>query len=244
MIRRLLAVVAVATSWVVPVLGQDLGADEIVRRYVAANGGAERWHEVQTLRLHGKMELGFDVEVPFVQELKRPGKSRFEFEYRGATAVQAYDGATGWQYRPYAGYKRPERLDGAEAEDARRDAAFGSPLLEIAEKGHVVELAGQAETDGRRTYDLKVTLANGSVQHIFVDASSFMEVKVTRSRSVRGTPTDVTTYKSDYRWIGGLLLPFRLETQVAGSTERRAMTIEKVEVDVPIADERFQPPAG
>jgi len=240
--RFVLTALAVLPSWVGVARGQELSADEIVRRYVAANGGA-RWHEVQTLRLRGMMELGHDVTVPFVQELKRPDKSRFEFEFRGETAVQAYDGAAGWQYRPYAGYSEPQRLDGEEAEDARRDAAFGSPLFDVAEKGHAVELAGQDEADGRRIYDLKVTLANGSVQHIFVDAGSFTEVKVTRKRSMKGSATDVTTFKSDYRWIGGLLLPFRIETQVAGSSERRGMTIEKVEIDVPIEDARFQPPA-
>lgn len=82
------------------------------------------------------------------------------------------------------------------------------------------------------------------MQHVFLDTGSLMEVMVTRERDVRGAATRVTTHKSDHRWIGGLLLPFHFETQVAGSSERRTMTIERVELDDPIDDSRFQPPPG
>ena len=79
MLRTCFALSLVVSYFAVEARAQSTGpdAEEIVRRYVAAHGGMERWREVQTLRLHGKLELWYEVEVPFVQELKRPDKTRF-----------------------------------------------------------------------------------------------------------------------------------------------------------------------
>ena len=44
-----------------------------------------------------------EVQLPFVMELARPGKMRFELEFAGQTAIQVFDGANGWKLRPFLG---------------------------------------------------------------------------------------------------------------------------------------------
>ena len=39
--------------------------------------------------------------LPFIMELKRPRKMRFELQFKGQTAVQVFDGANGWKLRPF-----------------------------------------------------------------------------------------------------------------------------------------------
>jgi len=40
-----------------------------------------------------------EVQLPFVMELKRPRKMRFELQFSGQTAIQVFDGANGWKLR-------------------------------------------------------------------------------------------------------------------------------------------------
>src|SRR6266436_1781597 len=42
-----------------------------------------------------------EVQLPFVMELKRPRKMRFELQFSGQTAIQVFDGANGWKLRPF-----------------------------------------------------------------------------------------------------------------------------------------------
>ena len=47
----------------------------------------------------------------------RPNLVRETFSLQGMTAVQAYDGSTGWQIQPFGGRKDPELM----GEDDMRD---------------------------------------------------------------------------------------------------------------------------
>ncbi len=42
-----------------------------------------------------------EVYLPFLMELKRPRKMRFELQFNGQTAVQVFDGTNGWKLRPF-----------------------------------------------------------------------------------------------------------------------------------------------
>src|SRR3974390_2565185 len=114
-----------------------LSATQIVDRHVAARGGLQAWHAVQTMSWSGKMDAGVgdsvarsqnyvsqiwgkkgekerlapsskpkktearQVQLPFVLEVKRPGKSRVELDFAGKTAIQVFDGNSGWMMRPF-----------------------------------------------------------------------------------------------------------------------------------------------
>ena len=58
------------------------------------------------MRLTGTMKAG-DETFPSSLELKRPNKSRWDFTSDGQTAIQAFDGKSGWMVMPFAG--RPSR---------------------------------------------------------------------------------------------------------------------------------------
>jgi hypothetical protein len=42
-----------------------------------------------------------EVQLPFLMDLERPHKMRFDLEFAGQTSIQVYDGAHGWKLRPY-----------------------------------------------------------------------------------------------------------------------------------------------
>ena len=92
-------------------------AAELAAKNVAAKGGMEQLHAIQSLRLSGKLMVnGGTLELAYVQLVARPGAIRYEAQLQGLTKVQAYDGTQAWQINPFQGRKDPEKLS---ADDAK-----------------------------------------------------------------------------------------------------------------------------
>jgi hypothetical protein len=216
-----------------------LSAPQIVDKNVAARGGLQAWRAVQTLSLQGKMGAGGnrraalpvpgpnqkevslpqrpaeEVQLPFVMELKRPRKMRLELQVKGQTAVQVYDGTSGWKLRPYLNRHEVEPYSEAELKIASNQGELDGPLMDYAAKGSHVELAGTEKVEGRNTYKLKVTEKTGHTLHVWVDAETFLEAKIEgQPRTLDGTSHPVEVYYRDYRTVDGRRIPFLLETRV------------------------------
>ena len=216
-----------------------LSAAQIVDKNVAARGGLQAWRAVQTLSLQGKMGAGGnrraalpvpgpnqkevslpqrpaeEVQLPFVMELKRPRKMRLELQVKGQTAVQVYDGTSGWKLRPYLNRHEVEPYSEAELKIASNQGELDGPLMDYAAKGSHVELAGTEKVEGRNTYKLKVTEKTGHTLHVWVDAETFLEAKIEgQPRTLDGTSHPVEVYYRDYRTVDGRRIPFLLETRV------------------------------
>ena len=54
----------------------------------------------------GKFNGGGGFEAKVVEENKRPNMVRQEFSFQGMTAVNAYDGKTGWKIDPFGRARR------------------------------------------------------------------------------------------------------------------------------------------
>src|SRR6266536_5074809 len=85
--------------------------DELVAKNIEAKGGQSAVHDLQSLRLSGKLlvQQG-QIELAYVQTKKRPDEVRSEASLQGMTQIQAYDGKEGWRVSPFFGRKDPERM--------------------------------------------------------------------------------------------------------------------------------------
>lgn len=217
--------------------------DEIVAKHFEAQGGVEKLKKVQTWRMTGKMTVGQGMEAPIVLEKKRPGLSRTEFTFGGMTGVQAFDGKTGWQVMPFMGKKDPEPLSAEEAKQAEEQADFDGPLMDWKAKGHALELVGKESVEGADAYKLKLTRKSGTVTFYYLDAETYLVVKLEGKRTMRGTEVEGESYLSDYKEVSGILVPFSMTSGIKGGEHRQTMTFDKIEVNVPIDDARFAMPA-
>jgi len=156
-----------------------------------------------------------EVYFPFLMELARPGKMRFELQVAGKTALQVYDGANGWKLRPYLNRLDVEPYTAEEVKVASMQSELDGPLVDYAAKGARIESEGTEKVEDRDTYKLKLTLKSGDVTHVWVDAQTFLETKVQgQPRRLDGTDHPVEVYYRDYRNVNGLQIPFVLETRV------------------------------
>jgi hypothetical protein len=218
-------------------------ADEVIARYIQARGGLARLKAVNTLRMTGRMSVGPGVEVPITLEKKRPSRLRLEMTVQGYPALQVYDGHDAWGIPPRPGQK-PQRMPAEAVPQLAAQADMDGPLVDYRAKGHKVELLGQEKVDGEKTWKLRVILASGSVETYFLDVGSGLLVRIEGSQKVGSETIQGETLLEDYREAGGVLWPHRVRSGEVGVPDKQVLTVEKVEVNPPIADSRFQMPAA
>jgi len=218
-----------------------LSAAQIVDKNVAARGGLQAWRAVQTLSLQGKMGAGGnqraslavpaphrkelantlpsrpaeEAQLPFLLEMNRARKMRLELQFKGQTAVQVYDGTNGWKFRPFLNRNDVEPYSKEELEIASHGLELDGPLVDYAAKGSRINLDGTEKVEGRDTYKIKITEKTGHTFHVWIDAHTFLEVKIEgQPRRLDGTEHPVEVYYRDYRNVDGLQMPFEMETRV------------------------------
>jgi outer membrane lipoprotein-sorting protein len=192
-----------------------------------------------------KTEAEKQVQLPFVLDMKRSHKSRLQIEFAGKTAVQVYDGTHGWKLRPFLNRNdvEPFTEDEAKAEAGKPD--MDGPLVDYASKGTKVALESVEPVEGHDAYKLKLTMKNGDVQHVWIDAQSFLDVKIEASpRRMDGKMHTVVVYQRDFRSVDGLMVPFVLETAVDGYPNTHKIYIEKVAVNPKLDDSLFAKPGA
>ena len=260
----------------------NLSAVQIVDKNVEARGGLQAWRAVQALSFSGTMGVGGnqrstlpaptpipgrrgiqptvptrpaeEVRLPFVMELKRPRKMRFQLDFAGQTAVQVFDGNSGWKLRPYLNRRVVEPYTAEEMGKASEQAELDGRLVDYVAKGTRVELLGTEKVEDGDAYNLKLTLKGGQVTHVWIDAKTFLEVKIEGTpRRLDGTDHPVEVYLRDYRAVNGLQIPFVLETRVLPVAKTTTglrdvpvppekLVIDKVNVNPRLDDARFTKP--
>jgi hypothetical protein len=180
------------------------------------------------------------VELPYRLEMKRPLKTRLEIDINGKTAVQVYDGAQGVKIRPYLGRTAAEPYTRAELELAAAEQELDGPLIDHDRKGTKVVFEGVEKVGGSDAYKLKLTFKNGVVRHLWIDATSFLDVKMDGTRHLDGKTHVVETYLRNYKAVNGLMFPMQTETVIQGVPGSSKIAVATVSVNPTLDDSRFK----
>jgi len=225
-----------------------LTADEIVSRYVAARGGADRLAAIRSLRLTGKVVFGFGdstIEASWAKVQKRRGMVRTEVSLQGLTAVDAYDGSEGWTLQPFGGRRDAQKQSPDDAKSLAQDADLDGPLVRWREKGHRLEYLGTEDVDGTPALKLRVGLKDGDTKYVFLDPDYFLEIRVETVSRVRGAEQVRQTDLGSYEQVEGVWIPFSIESGTKGERRGQHLSIERAEANVDVDDGIFRfPPAG
>jgi outer membrane lipoprotein-sorting protein len=234
---------AAALLFAISLQAAEPTVDEILAKNAAARGGVEKLAAVKSMRLTGKLSMG-GMDAAFTMAKKRPEMVKMEFTLAGMTGVQSFDGASGWMFMPFMGKKEPEALSGDMLNDMREQADFDGPFIDSAKKGNKVELLGKEDLSGKPAYKLKLTSKGGSESTVFVDAATFLEVKLEAKRKVQGQEIDSETTFGNYQTVEGLTMPFSIEMKPKGAPAGQTITVEKVEINPTLEDAAFKMPAA
>ena len=192
---------------------------------------------------HGAAEEAVKtMQLPFVLEMQRPLKTRFELRFQGQTAVQVFDGKKGWKVRPFLGRHEVEPFTDEELRQASQQAELDGLLIDYASKGSRAELEGTEQVEGRDAYKIKVTLDNGQVRRVWIDAATFLDVKTDGTRKLDGKLRPVWTAFRDYKPVDGLMVPHLFETTVEGVKGAERIIVERVTLNPTLDESRFAKP--
>ncbi len=245
----LLSAAAVAKS------AKELTADEIVARNVAARGGLDAWRRLQTMIWTGQLESD-SAPMPtmaFTLEQKRPNKTRFEINGSGTRSMRIFDGAHGFRVRARReGGPDIQPYSAEELKFARDSQAIDGPLIDYRTKGSTVKLLGREKLENENTYHLAVQFASGESQDVWVDARTFLEVRIDRpsysSASTGGAfavrTGSVPVYYRNYKSFDGLQIPTLIEIGANTGRSSDKMQIERVALNMAIDDKQFERPGA
>jgi len=219
--------------------------DELVAKNIEAKGGATALHDLQSLRLTGKMLVQEgQIELAYLQIKKRPNEVRTEASLQGMTQTQAYDGKEGWRVSPFFGRKDPERMSADDVKALVEDSEIDGALVDWQTKGSSVEYLGTEDVEGTLAHKLKVVRKNGDVSFVYLDPDHFLEIRILTERMRHGAHEEDETDLGDYEKAGGVFVPTSIESGRKGAPDKQRIIIDKVEANVPVDDAVFHFPAS
>lgn len=219
--------------------------EEIVEKAVRAGGGRERIKAVRAERMTGRFRSATGVESPLSVDLQRSDRIRTEIHFPEGTFIQAFDGKSGWLQSPWGASREPTLLPAREAHELAESADLDGPLVDWKQRGLALTLLGREKVEGRDVFRILVTLPDGAVRRLALDASSYLKFEWEGELDKGGTKTTFVSLFDDYRAVAGLRLPFRIRSSVRGSAASTTIMFDKVEVDPEIDPSRFSlAPAG
>lgn len=218
-------------------------ADELVNKNIQAKGGLDKIKAINTIRMTGSSVTG-GTPVVVVTENKRPNLVRETFSIAGMTAIQAYDGTSGWQISPFEGRKDPEYLGEDDLHDLLLESDLEGPMVDYKAKGNTVEFLGHDTVDGDDALRLKVTLKDGDIIYYYLDPDTYLEIRKETQEFIRGAVKESFTDYGSYKPVAGVMFPYSITTGSKNNPEGTTVSVDKIEVNVPIPASDFAVPAS
>ena len=245
-VRRVVPAVALAVLCLSPVAqmapqaSQEMQAtvDEIVAKHLDAMGGLQKLKSIETIKKVAKVTMN-GRETKTTMYFKRPNLSRQEVTIDGKNVVNAFDGRTAWIINPLTGFNRPVTISGAQLATIREDSAFDAPLVDYQSRGTLVDYVGKEPLGEGHAHHLRVTTATRQVRHLYLDATTYLEVKLTADVD----RNKLEQLSMDYREVFGLKVAHHLKTLVNGVVQAETH-VESVLFNLPLDDKLFQMPKG
>ncbi len=217
---------------------------ELIESYIAALGGLETIRSVESMQLTGEVEmLSFGMTMPLTITQKRPSKVhiRVEVPAMGSEVINAYDGETAWENNPMQG--GIQKMAGERARDMKERADMDGFLVDYEAKGYAVHYVGEEEVNGSNTKKLRVMRPDSSEMFVFLDAESFLQVKIEAegTNPMTGARAKKETFLMDYRDVDGMMIPFEMKVLMDGQVFQN-ITIKEVKTNVEVDDTIFMYP--
>src|SRR6202140_2378567 len=219
-------------------------AEELINKNIQAKGGIEKIKSANPRRMTGRLKTSRGRIAVFRQANARPDLVRQTFTLQGMTAIQAYDGSTGWQTQPFRGRKDPELMGEDTVRDLLLDSDFDGPLVDHAEKGNRIEYLGHDMVDGDDALRLKVTLKNGDIVYYYLDPDTYLEIRKDIQQFIRGSVRERGVELGSYKPVDGVMYPFSISEGTRNNPGAKVTTVEKIEVNVAFQESDFALPAS
>jgi len=240
---------ALLASVAVPVCAQEFTAHGLIEKNLEARGGDEALASIKSVRFDGKIIFPGDFELTYDEVRARGGpggvQARMDASVQGMAYVQAYDGQSAWRINPFQGRRDPEKMSADETRSVVDSSRIEGVLLAARNDGSTISYLGREDFDGTPAYKLKVRQKDGDEFTYLLDPDTFLEIKITETRKIRGAPQTSEMELGDYEKVGGVYFPMSVEIWQQGQpNQRQRIIIETAEANPPVTPALFAEPGG
>ncbi|MBH1959745.1 MAG: histidine kinase [Flavobacteriia bacterium] len=199
-------------------------AKEIIEKNIELSGGLTNWKLLNSIIIQGRLTLGINDHYPIKIFQERPNLTKTVITInKKETAIEGYDGKKGYAMN-YATNKLQEYPNYI-AE------SFDTDFIDWENKGFEANYLGKEKVG--ETYCHKVELIkNVNKTLYYFDSKSYMLLKEVK--------TDETLVYSDYKKVGSLLMPFRIESSTPKKDSDYVMLINKIETNKVLPPNTFK----
>ncbi len=213
---------------------------EIVANVVNALGGIDRLKAVKTIVSDARSLINTPmgrVDVGVVAYQVFPGKLRQDMSTPQGEFSFVFDGEAAYVVSTMGSQPLPPEMS-----RSMKDAVFRDiiPLfIHLTESDASVQFVGNEEINGEPTSILLMKQQSGEPLRVYISNNTHYVVKYAFRDSDQGVIVDKERYYSDYREIGGVKIPYRLDEHVNGNlaSERR---ITSVKLNIDVAESLFE----
>jgi hypothetical protein len=210
-------------------------ADEIVSKYVAAIGGAENWKKVNSIKMVGSMNAG-GMEFPVTVTTVKDKGFRMEFSVNGVNNYQIITPKEGWMYFPIQGQQKAEAIPAEMVKESQEELEIQDPLIDYKARGSKVAFLGKDAVEGTECYKLKLTRASGKEETMYIDASTYYQIRSVEKVKANGKEMENTTNYGNYQKLPeGIVYPMSIESPEG------PITLKSVEINKPVDEKIFKP---
>ncbi|WP_265428344.1 histidine kinase [Chryseobacterium sp. YIM B08800] len=190
-------------------------AKEIIDKNIELSGGLTNWKLLNSVLLQGKVILGIKDEYPIKIYQQRPNLTKTIITIGNKeTAIEGYDGSKGYAMN-YATNKIQEYKEYV-------PESFDNDFIDWENKGFEAKYLGKEKVGEIYCHKVELT-KNVNKNYYYFDTKSFMLLKEIKK--------DETLTYSDYKKVGNLMMPFRLESSSAKKDGDYVMLLNKVEIN-------------
>ncbi len=199
-------------------------AKEIIDQNIEKSGGLTNWKLLNSIVLQGKLTLGINDSYPIKIYQQRPNLTKTVITInKKETAIEGYDGKKGYAMN-YATNKLQE-YPNYNAE------SFDTDFIDWENKGFEAKYLGKEKVG--ETYCHKVELTKNVNKTIYYfDTKNYMLLKEVKS--------DETLSYSDYRKVGSVLMPFRIEASSPKKDSDYVMILNTIETNKALPANTFK----
>ncbi|HEX3530054.1 MAG TPA: hypothetical protein VH988_23590 [Thermoanaerobaculia bacterium] len=226
----------------------DLTADQLIAKYEAARGGEQKLKGIQSVKMTGKWVNGESSPAPVAVTIA-PGRYLRRIDQGSdVPIVQAVDGQAAWETSPPKGITKPSSMSDKDAARFRHLADPQGPLVNFRAKNNKIEVLGKQSWRSSQVYKLKVTFADGGVNYIYLDAKSFLPVRVVSTlylqHMLMSKEAELEQVYEDFRDVDGVKWPFIEKASAPEVNFATTTSWEKIEVNKPVDASAFKQPKG
>lgn len=232
-----------------PAFAQQLDAQGLLDRNLEARGGAQALDAIKSIRFDGRIIFPGDFELSYDEVRARGGasgiQSRMEGSIQGLTYMQGYDGESAWRVNPFQGRRDAEKMSADEVRSMADSSRIEGVLQAARSDGSSVAYLGREDFDGTSAYKLRVKQKDGDEFVYLLDPDTFLEIKITETRKIRGAEQTSETELGDYEKVAGVYFPMSVENWQQGRpNQRQRVIIETAQANPAVNPALFAQPVG